>query len=149
MSLKKNLYIIIVGCGRLGSYIANSLSGSGHGVVVIDKEESALNLLSAEYSGFRITGDAAEFNVLQQVKMDKADVVIATTQEDNLNLMIAQIAKSFFHVPKVMARVFDPKREKIYRDFDIATICPTTFAGDLFLESIILYFKTKVEGSPS
>jgi len=144
-----SLFIIIVGCGRLGAYIANNLSSSGHSVVVIDNEESAFNSLSSAYSGFRIVGDAAEFNVLKHVKMDKADLVIATTQEDNLNLMIAQIAKNIFHVPKVMARVFDPKREKIYRDFDIATICPTTFAGDLFLESIILYFKTKVEGSPS
>jgi trk system potassium uptake protein TrkA len=146
---RRSLYIIIVGCGRLGSYLANNLSGSGHSVVVIDKEETAFDSLSSAYSGFRITGDATEFDVLKQVKMDKADLVIATTQEDNLNLMIAQIAKNLFNVPKVMARVLDPNREKIYRDFDIETICPTTYAGDLFLESIIVSFKIKVEGSSS
>ena len=146
---RRSLYIIIVGCGRLGSYLANNLSGSGHSVVVIDKEETAFDSLSSAYSGFRITGDATEFDVLKQIKMDKADLVIATTQEDNLNLMIAQIAKNLFNVPKVMARVLDPNREKIYRDFDIETICPTTYAGDLFLESIIVSFKIKVEGSSS
>lgn len=147
MALKENLYIIIIGCGRLGSYLANNLSRGGHSVVVIDREESAFAALTTGFSGFQIIGDAAEFSVLKQAKIDRADAFIATTQEDNLNLMIAQIAKNFFNVPKVMARVFDPHREKIYREFGIETICPTSITGDLFLESMILYFKTKIEGT--
>ena len=130
------LYIIIVGCGRLGSYVANKLSRDGHSVVAIDIDESAFNALSTEYSGFRVEGDITEFAVLKQVKVDKADMLIATTREDNINLMVAQIAKEIFHVPRVMARVFDPRRGEIYSDLGIETICPTSIAGDAFLERL-------------
>ncbi len=129
-------HIIIVGCGRLGSYLANKLSHDGHSVVVIDNDESAFNALSAEYSGFRVEADVTEFAVLKQVKTDKADVVIATTHEDNVNLMVAQIARRIFYVPRVMARVFDPKREEIYRDLGVETISPTSIAGDEFLKAL-------------
>jgi trk system potassium uptake protein TrkA len=133
----QRLFIIIVGCGRLGSYLANRLSRDGHSVVVIDINESAFDALSAEYSGFRVEGDATEFAVLKEAKADEADLVIATTREDNVNLMIAQVARKLFRVPRVMARVFEPKREEIYRDLGIETICLTSIAGDVFLESLM------------
>ncbi|MBN2089110.1 TrkA family potassium uptake protein [candidate division KSB1 bacterium] len=146
MAEKQSLYVIIVGCGRLGSYLANTLSRSGHSVVVIDNSEAAFNNLSTGFGGFQIIGDVSEFSVLKQAKIERADVLIATTKEDNLNIMIAQIAQKFFSVPKVMARVYDPKREKIYREFGIETISPTSIAGNLFLESLIFYFHMKLEG---
>jgi len=137
MSPDQRLFIIIVGCGRLGSYLANRLSRDGHSVVAVDSNESAFDALSAEYSGFRVEGDATEFAVLKQAKIGKADLVIATTREDNINLMVAQVARKVFRVPRVMARVFEPEREKIYRDFGIETICPTSISGDVFLESLM------------
>ncbi len=137
MSNDQSLFIVIVGCGRLGSHLANRLSREGHSVVTIDIDESAFSALSAEYSGFRLEGDATEFAVMKQAKADKADLVIATTCEDNMNLMVAQVAKKIFHVPKVIARVFDPNREKIYSTLGIETICPTLIAGDILLESLL------------
>jgi len=132
----KRLYVIIIGCGRLGSYLANRLSHDGHSVVVIDLNDSALEALSAEYSGFRMEGDATEIDLLKQAKIDKADFFIATTGDDNVNLMVAQMAKKLFQVPRVMARVFQPKREKVYLDLGIETVCPTSIAADVFLKSI-------------
>lgn len=132
----KRLYVIIIGCGRLGSYLANRLSHDGHSVVVIDLNDSALEALSAEYSGFRMEGDATEIDLLKQAKIDKADFFIATTGDDNVNLMVAQMAKKLFQVPRVIARVFQPKREKIYLDLGIETVCPTSIAADVFLKSI-------------
>lgn len=134
--MPKNLYVVIVGCGRLGSHLANQLSRAGHGVVAVDVNEHAFANLSAEYSGFRVEGDATELAILKQAKIDKADLVIATTREDNINLMVAQIAMTAFSVPRVLARVFDPKREAIYRRMGIETICPTSVAADLFLSSV-------------
>lgn len=128
-------FVIIVGCGRLGSYLANRLSREGHSVVAIDVEEAAFSALAAEYSGFRVEGDATELAVLQQAKVDKADLVVATTREDNVNLMVAQFAKRLFEVPRVMARVFDPRREDLYRALGVDTLCPTSVAADLFLKS--------------
>ena len=132
----KSLYVIIIGCGRLGSYLASRLSHDGHSVVVIDLDHSALQALSVDYSGFRLEGDATEIELLKQVKIDKADFFIATTGDDNVNLMVAQIAKKLFQVPRVMARVFQPKREKTYLDLGIETVCPTSIAADLLLKSI-------------
>lgn len=143
----QKLFIIIVGCGRLGSYLANRLSLNGNSVVVIDNNESAFNLLSAEYSGFKISGDATELAVLKQAKIDKADVVIAASREDNINLMVSQIAKKIYKVPRVIARVFDTKREEIYRVLGIETVCPTIVAGDVFMESIARLSSTIERGN--
>src|SRR4030042_874447 len=136
MKKSERLYIIIIGCGRLGSYLANQLSNTGHSIVVIDNQESAFEQLETEYSGFRIEGNATEFNVLKQAKIDKADMVLATTHDDNLNIMVAQIAKKIFKIKNVVARVFDPEREKIYNQMGIDTVCPTIVSGEIFLNSI-------------
>lgn len=129
-------YIVIVGCGRLGAHLANHLSRDGHSVVAIDTDERAFGNLSPEYSGFKVEGDATELAVLQQAKADKADLVIATTRDDNVNLMVAQVAKAQFGVSRVLARVFEPRREAIYRRLGVETICPTSVAAELFLKSV-------------
>jgi len=134
--MKNSLYIVIVGCGRLGAHLANQLSRDGNSVVVIDRDETTFNHLSSGFSGFRIGGDATQMAVLQQAKLKKADIFIATTHEDNVNLMVAQVARKIFSVPHVLARVFDPKREEVYAHLGIDTICPTSVAADIFLRAI-------------
>jgi len=134
--MSEKLYIVIVGCGRLGGYIAGRLSHEGHAVVVIDTAPDALDALPTEYSGFRIEGDATECALLKEAKTDKADLVIATTREDNVNLMVAQVARRVFKVPRVMARVFDPRREEVYRLLGVETFSPTVVAGELMLKAI-------------
>jgi trk system potassium uptake protein TrkA len=89
MFKSRTLYVIIVGCGKFGSYLANNLSREGHSVVVIDVKASSFNELTAEFSGFVIEGDATEFAVLKEAKIDRADVLIAATENDNVNLMVA------------------------------------------------------------
>jgi trk system potassium uptake protein TrkA len=128
--------IVIVGCGRLGGSLANSLSLSGHQVVVIDRKETAFEKLSVEFSGFRQPGDATELDVLKEAGVEKADVVFATTTADNINLMVAQVARHIFQVPRVVARVFDPNRESIYTAFGIETISPTKLSADAFLKRV-------------
>lgn len=133
----KSLYVVVVGCGRLGSHVANLLSRRGHRVVVIDRRESAFAQLSTEtFSGFRIEGDASEPAVLRRAKVEQADLVIAATQEDNVNLMVAIVAKRVFGAKQVMARVYDPRREEAYRAHGLATVCPTLMAGDALLEMV-------------
>ncbi len=106
--MQTHRYVVIVGCGRLGSLLANRLSHLGSSVVVIDRDEAAFDELSSGFSGFRVIGDAAELEVLRQAKIDKADCLLAATPHDNLNLMVAQAARTVFGVPKVLARLFDP-----------------------------------------
>ncbi len=132
--MKKDiLFIVVIGCGRLGAYLANRLSGQGCSVVVIDQHQAAFDGLTVEFGGFRVEGDCTEVAVLKQAKIERADIVVATTNEDNINLMVAQIARQVFKVPRVIARVYQPERETVYRVMGIETICPTTLAGEHLL----------------
>jgi trk system potassium uptake protein TrkA len=127
-------YIVVVGCGRLGSTLASHLSSQGHSVVIIDTKETAFQKLSTEFSGFQIVGDAAELSLLKSAKVEKANCLLAVTNQDNTNLMVAQVAKTVFNVPTVLARVFDPNREGIYQEFGIETISPTKLSVEAFLQ---------------
>lgn len=128
--------IVIVGCGRYGSLAANRLSSLGHSVIVIDRRETAFKALSPAFGGFTITGDASELSVLRLAKMDVADCVLSMCDEDTLNLMVTQIAKSVFGVPKVIARVYKPSYEPIFRDFDIEIISPIQLALERFVQAL-------------
>jgi trk system potassium uptake protein TrkA len=133
MAKGKGLFIIVVGCGRLGSYLANRLSSDGANVVVVDSDERAFDALLAEYSGFKVEGDATEFAILKQARIDKADIVIGATHDDNVNLMIAQVAQKVFEVPRVVARVFEPRRIELCKALGIECVCPTSMAGGVVL----------------
>jgi len=129
-------FVLVVGCGRLGSYLASTLSRDGHSVVVVDSREQAFEELSADFSGFKIEGDATEFEVLRAAKAEKADIVIAATDRDNVNLMIAQIARKVFGVDKVVARIFEMKRDAVCQDLGVEVVCPTTILGDIIIDSV-------------
>lgn len=133
---QRSQYIIIVGCGRLGGALANQLSRDGHQIVVIDRREGAFDKLSSDFSGFRILGDASEIDVLRQAHIERATHLFAVTTQDNLNLMVAQIALTLFNVPKVVARVFDPLREQIYSEFGIETVSPVKLSAEAFLKAV-------------
>ena len=134
--MQANRYMVIVGCGRLGSYLANQLSREGHAVVVIDHNAATFDNLSPDFSGFRVEGDATRIAVLREAKLHQADVFIAATHEDNVNLMVVQVARQIFDVPQVLARVFDPRRERVYARLGITTICPTSVGAELLLQAI-------------
>lgn len=127
------LFVIVVGCGRLGSHLANRLSEVGHNIVTIDRISSSFSALSPVYSGFRVEGDATELSILESTKIDKADIVIVATNDDNINIMVAQIASRIFGVRRVIARVYDPARESIYRKLGVATFSPVLLARDAVL----------------
>jgi len=120
----KILYVIVVGCGKMGSIIANYASSEGHNVVVIDKNEKAFDMLSPEFSGFTILGDATEVENLKAAKVDRADVLFSLTTDDNTNFMISMVAKRVFGVKRVVSRVYDPDNLPIFQEFGIDAICP-------------------------
>lgn len=132
--MAKSSYFVVVGCGRLGALLSSRLSNAGHSVVTVDIQDSAFRQLALEFSGFKVTGDATEMTVLREANIERADCLLAVTDQDNLNLMVAQVAKIMFDVPVVMARVYNPMREAIYKDFGIATISPTQLSAQTFLD---------------
>ena len=120
---------IIVGCGRLGASIANEISAKDGSATVIDKDEHAFRKLDSAYGGLTITGDATNISLLQEVDIAHADTVISVTDDDNTNIMVAQIAKEIYHVPHVICRLYDPEREYVYHEFGIETICPVVLSA--------------------
>ena len=134
--MKKSLYIAVIGCGRLGSILASDLSQQGHEVVVIDRDKSAFARLAIEFSGFSLTGDASEMNLLQAAKLNKAQVAIAVTGKDNLNILVSQLAKNVFHVPVVLTRILDPNKEEIYQQLGLTTISTTKISAVAFLQTL-------------
>lgn len=127
-------YAIIVGSGKLGSYIANLLSKDGNNVVVIDNNAETFEKLDENFSGFTIEGDGRELEILEKAKMSKADAVLCVTTDDNTNLMIAEIAKEIYKVKKVIARIGEPESGQIAQKLGIETICPTILSAEKFQE---------------
>ncbi len=123
--MKKDLnYIIIVGCGRFGSTIAESFSLERKSIVVIDKNPNSFKKLSDNFSGFTIESNGIEVDTLISANIETAGILLATTDDDNTNMMIAQIAKDLYHVPKVVARVHNPNTIPLYREFGIQIVSP-------------------------
>lgn len=130
------VFVVVVGAGRLGILAAESLAAQGHSVTIIDESKTALETLPESFGGHRLEGSAAELATLKSSRMEDADLVLAVTEKDSLNLLVAQLAKKVFGVPNVAARIYDPRTEKVYKDLDVNIVCPTTLALDDFLESL-------------
>lgn len=123
-------YTIIIGCGRLGARLANTLSDNGTNVIVIDKDENAFRKLSPSYGGLTHVGDATDISVLKELGIEQAEVVLSVTNDDNTNIMVAQIAKEVYKTPHVVCRLYDPDRECVYDEFGIETICPAILSAN-------------------
>ena len=132
----EHLFVVVVGCGRYGSHLANGLSAAGHSVVVIDHDPARFDTLTTEFSGFRVEADATELATLREAKLDQADLLVAATHSDNVNIMVAQVAARIFGTPRVIARVSDPRRESVFRDLGIETVSPTSLATKVVFESL-------------
>jgi trk system potassium uptake protein TrkA len=126
------MVVLIVGAGRVGSAVARSALANGHDVSVLDEDPLSHERLevgldaSWEDSGGRFTvGTALEIDALQAAGIEEADVFIASTDGDNTNLVISQIAQRRFGVPRVIVRVLDPARSDWYSQQGLHTVCPT------------------------
>ncbi|MDP8259826.1 MAG: TrkA family potassium uptake protein [Candidatus Gygaella obscura] len=131
------MYIIIVGCGRVGSELARLLSCEGHNVVVVDKNSTAFERLGGAFNGLSLTGNALDVDLLKSAGIEKADVLCALTNGDNTNLVIAQIAKKIFKVAKVLTRIYDPSRAHIYKSLGLDVISGTLLFASMLRDKII------------
>jgi trk system potassium uptake protein TrkA len=128
--------VVIMGCGRVGSRVATLLDDEGHRVSVIDTNHAAFSRLPADFRGGTILGTGIDEDVLRSAGIEEADAFLALTEGDNRNIMAAQVAREVFGVREVVARIYDPAREEIYRGLGLDTICPTRLIGDLVREKL-------------
>jgi trk system potassium uptake protein TrkA len=122
--------VIVVGCGRVGSHLANSLAAERHHVVVIDSNPTSFGRLGSEFTGRMITGVGFDREVLVQAEIEGSDALAATTDSDNTNLVVAVTAKEIFRVPHVVARIYDARAAEIYRREGIPTVTPTLWGAN-------------------
>jgi trk system potassium uptake protein TrkA len=124
------VFVVVVGCGRVGAQVAHGLVEDGHDVNVIDQNAEALQRLGGGFPGEFIQGVALETTVLEAAGIARADAFVAATNGDNTNLVIAQIARDRYQVDCVIVRVLDPARARFYEDRGLVTVCPTRTAVD-------------------
>jgi len=128
---------LIVGCGRVGSTLAKRLTRAGHDITVVDENPSAFRRLGRHFTGQQVLGTGIDVDVLARAGAEKADGFAAVTQGDNRNIMAALIALQHFKIKKVVARIYDPERSQMYRDFGISTVCPTTVGAKLMANALV------------
>ena len=122
-------YTIIIGCGRLGANLANTLSNEGENVLIMDENKESFRRLASNFGGLSVVGSGADLDKLREAEIEKATAVIAVTNDDNVNIMIAQIAREIFNVRHVIARLYDPECEIVYQKLGINTICPAVLSA--------------------
>jgi trk system potassium uptake protein TrkA len=122
--------IVIVGCGRVGAVLAESLDHDGHEIIVLDLVTRAFDRLPDDFKGQAVRGDGTDEDTLRRAGAPGADVLLALTEGDNRNVMAAQVAVESLGIAKAMAKVNDPVRAAAYAELGIATICRTTLMVD-------------------
>jgi trk system potassium uptake protein TrkA len=128
--------VLVVGCGRVGSQLATMLSVEGHNVTVIDRLEESFKTLGSSFNGVTVTGVGFDEELLEQAGIRDADAFAAVTNSDNANLMAAEVARKLFDVKHVVARLYNPQRERTYQQLDLDYVCGTTLVAESLLEKI-------------
>jgi len=141
----KAMYVVVMGGGRVGSHLAKTLAGQGKDVVVIEKDRAICERLAGEISGLVINGDATDKKILEDAKIQNADVFAAVTGLDNENIVACQLAKYSYRVPLVLARVEDMDRAQMLRGLGIDLIVsPAQVASMVFENAIALPGTTSI-----
>ncbi|MEW5990119.1 MAG: TrkA family potassium uptake protein [Chloroflexota bacterium] len=122
--------IVIVGCGRVGSVLAEAYDAGGHEVIVLDLSTRAFDRLPGEFRGSAVRGDGTDEDVLRRAGAEGADIFLALTEGDNRNVMATQVATEKLGIAQVLAKINDPVRAAAYAELGIATICRTTMLAD-------------------
>jgi trk system potassium uptake protein len=137
------VFVLICGCGRVGSTVARAMLNEGHQVSVLDEDAEALAMLERnqeetweDIGGQFTVGTALEIDALLEAGIEQADAFVAATDGDNTNLVIAQIAKRRFNIPTVVVRVLDPARAQWYAEQGLSTVCPTAVAIDMLQDAV-------------
>src|ERR1044072_1003017 len=129
--------IVVLGYGRVGSRLVKLLSERGHKISLIDKEGARLAQAAHFEDVELIQGNGIDVDVQREAGMEEADLLLAVTMDDNVNLMASQVARTHYHVPRAIARVYEPSHaEAIQEYYKLIVLCPTLLAVDLLVEMV-------------
>src|SRR3954470_19367851 len=130
------MYVVIMGCGRVGARLARLLVNAGHDVLIMDVSPSAFDRLGRDFPGSTMVGNGIDYDDLQKAGIERADAFAAVTQGDNRNIMASQIAKHVFKVPRVVTRIYDPIRQDTFQTLGLDAISPTVIGAKVFFSKL-------------
>ncbi len=130
--------ILIIGCGRVGAGLARILVEQGHGVTLVDKNPEAFTRLGEKFKGRTVVGVGFDRQVLEKAGIERVDGLAAVTASDEANVVAARIARDIYHVPRVVARLYDVRQAEIYERLGLQTIAPTSW-GVKRIADLLLY----------
>ena len=136
--------IVIVGCGRVGSTLAENFDADGHDVIIFDIRTAAFDRLPETFKGTAIRGDGTDLEVLRRSGADGADIFLALTEGDNRNIMAAQVATETMTIPQVIAKINDPVRATAYAELGVVTLCRT----NLMVDKVANYLGLSIQTGP-
>jgi trk system potassium uptake protein len=125
---------IIIGCGRMGAGLARVLGSRGHAITVVDKDPSTAERLDASFGGRTVMGSAFDREVLLKAGIERADGLAAVTNSDETNVVVARLSRLVFQVPKVVSRLYDPRKVEVYRKLGVQIVAPVTWAVNRFAD---------------
>ncbi len=131
------MHVVIVGCGRVGSSLAQSLTSGGHSVAVIDRRQEAFSRLGAGFTGKTIAGIGFDRDRWREAGIEQAGAVAAVTSGDNSNILIARVARETFGIERVVARIYDPRRAMIYQRLGIPTVATVAWTTERVLRRVL------------
>src|ERR671923_1770439 len=117
--------VVIMGCGRVGAQLTVELAKSGHQVAIIDKRKEAFDRLPPGFHAKTVVGLGFDRDVLEEAGIKEADAFVAVSNGDNSNIVSARVALETYHVPRVIARIYDSRRAEIYERLNIPTVATT------------------------
>ena len=131
------MHIVIMGCGRVGSALAQTLEQQGHTVAVIDRDPTAFRRLGSGFGGRRVTGVGFDQDTLREAGIEEAGAFAAVSSGDNSNIIAARVARETFGIQQVVARIYDPGRAEVYQRLGITTVATVKWTADQVLRRML------------
>ncbi|MFP3987429.1 TrkA family potassium uptake protein [Streptomyces sp. E11-3] len=131
------MHIVIMGCGRVGAALAQSLEQQGHTVAVIDQDPTAFRRLGSGFGGRRVTGVGFDQDTLREAGIADAGAFAAVSSGDNSNIIAARVAREMFGIENVAARIYDPRRAEVYQRLGIPTVATVRWTADQMLRRLL------------
>ena len=131
------MYIVIIGCGRVGSQLASLLAQERHNIVVIDKDANAFKNLGTAFNGVKLQGYGYDEEVLQKAHIERCDAFAAVTDLDNANIMACEVASKLYKVPRVVARVYNPGSISTFQELGLDYVFGTNVVAQTIMDKIV------------
>nr|WP_203672852.1 MULTISPECIES: TrkA family potassium uptake protein [unclassified Streptomyces] len=134
---RTGVHVVIMGCGRVGSTLAQSFEQQGHTVAVVDQDPTAFRRLGSGFGGRRVTGVGFDQDTLREAGIEEAGAFAAVSSGDNSNIIAARVAREMFGIENVAARIYDPRRAEVYQRLGIPTVATVRWTADQMLRRLL------------